>query len=170
MRIRRIREGKSSLAPCNLFYFLYRTLSHRNLCLCNFFIRGFFRFVHFFIQHCFICRPSESTVSEDAEIEPRTVATTALAVRHSNPPARSHPNTARSHPQSARSHPQSANSQSQLGQISSTTRLDLIHNSARSYPHSARSHPPSHIIAGHFPISPKYLSPPVSCLSSSIEF
>jgi hypothetical protein len=35
------------------------------------------------IQHCFICRPSDSTVSEDARIEPRTVATTALAVRHS---------------------------------------------------------------------------------------
>jgi hypothetical protein len=27
------------------------------------------------IQHCFICRPSDSTVSEDAGIEPRTVAT-----------------------------------------------------------------------------------------------
>ncbi len=26
------------------------------------------------IQHCFICRPSDSTVSEDAGIEPRTVA------------------------------------------------------------------------------------------------
>jgi hypothetical protein len=35
-------------------------------------------------QHCFICRPSDSTVSEDAGIEPRTVATTALAVRGSN--------------------------------------------------------------------------------------
>ncbi len=34
------------------------------------------------IQHCFIRRPSDSTVSEDAEIEPRTVATSALAVRH----------------------------------------------------------------------------------------
>jgi hypothetical protein len=32
------------------------------------------------IQHCFICRPSESTVTEDAGIEPRTVATTALAI------------------------------------------------------------------------------------------
>ncbi len=31
------------------------------------------------IQHCFICRHSDSTVSEDAGIEPRTVATTALA-------------------------------------------------------------------------------------------
>jgi hypothetical protein len=33
------------------------------------------------IQHCFICRLSDSTVSEDAGIEPRTVATAALAVR-----------------------------------------------------------------------------------------
>jgi hypothetical protein len=32
------------------------------------------------IQHCFICRPSDSTVSEDAGIEPRTVATSALTV------------------------------------------------------------------------------------------
>ena len=32
------------------------------------------------IQHCFICRPSDSTVSEDARIVPRTVATTALSV------------------------------------------------------------------------------------------
>jgi hypothetical protein len=46
------------------------------------------------IQHCFICRPLDSTVSEDAGIEPRTVATTALAVRHSNHSARSLP----SHP------------------------------------------------------------------------
>jgi hypothetical protein len=58
------------------------------------------------IQHCFICRPSDSTVSEDAGIEPRTVATTALAVRRSNHSARSHP----------------------------LTRLDLIHNSATSHP------------------------------------
>jgi hypothetical protein len=35
------------------------------------------------IQHCFICRPSDSTESEDAGIEPRTVATAALAVRRS---------------------------------------------------------------------------------------
>ncbi len=39
-----------------------------------------------------------------------------------------------SHPHSARSHPQ-------LGLISSTTRLDLIHNSARSHLQSARSYP-----------------------------
>ncbi len=36
------------------------------------------------IQHCFLFHPSCSTVSEDAGIEPRTVATTALAVRRSN--------------------------------------------------------------------------------------
>jgi hypothetical protein len=38
----------------------------------------------YFIQHCFICRPSDSTVSEDAGIEPRTDATLALAVRRTN--------------------------------------------------------------------------------------
>jgi hypothetical protein len=43
------------------------------------------------IQHCFTCRPSDSTVSKDAGIEPRTVATSALAVRRSNHWARSHP-------------------------------------------------------------------------------
>jgi hypothetical protein len=62
------------------------------------------------IQHCFICRPSDSTVSEDAEIEPRTVATSAFAVRRSNNSARSHPHSARYHPHSARSHPHSARS------------------------------------------------------------
>ena len=35
-------------------------------------------------QHCFICRPSDSDVPTDAGIEPRTVATDALAVRRSN--------------------------------------------------------------------------------------
>jgi hypothetical protein len=45
---------------------------------------GFLIFFMSDIQHCFICRPSESTVSEDAGIEPRTVMTTALAVRRSN--------------------------------------------------------------------------------------
>ena len=53
---------------------------------------GFFGFFFFFMydtQHCFICLPSDTTVSEDAGIEPRTVATTALAVRRSNHSARS---------------------------------------------------------------------------------
>ncbi len=56
----------------------------------NFNFFGFFLFMYD-IQHCFICRPSDSTVSEDAGIEPRTVATTALAVGRSNHSARSHP-------------------------------------------------------------------------------
>ncbi len=42
------------------------------------------------IQHCFICRPSDSTVPTDAGIEPSTV-TGALAARRSNHQARSHP-------------------------------------------------------------------------------
>jgi hypothetical protein len=33
------------------------------------------------IQHCFVCRPSDSTVSEDAGFRPRTVA---IFVRRSN--------------------------------------------------------------------------------------
>jgi hypothetical protein len=44
-------------------------------------------------------------MSEDAGIEPRTVAISALVVRSSNHLARSHPHSARSYPQSARSHP-----------------------------------------------------------------
>ncbi len=51
----------------------------------------FIYFFMYFIQHCFICRSSDSTVSEDVGIEPRTVATFALAVRRSNHSARSHP-------------------------------------------------------------------------------
>jgi hypothetical protein len=49
--------------------------------------RGIFLDIFFFvydIEHCFICRPSDSIVSEDARIEPRTVAITILAVRRSN--------------------------------------------------------------------------------------
>jgi hypothetical protein len=37
------------------------------------------RLFMYFIQHCFICRPSDSTVSTDAGIELKTVATFALA-------------------------------------------------------------------------------------------
>ncbi len=43
------------------------------------------------IQQCFICCPSVSTVSEDAEIEPRTVATLTLTARRFYHLARSHP-------------------------------------------------------------------------------
>ncbi len=51
--------------------------------------RGFFWFFSMYCiqQHCFICRHSDSTVSEDAGTEPRTVATSA----GSNHSARSHP-------------------------------------------------------------------------------
>jgi hypothetical protein len=38
----------------------------------------------YYIQNCFICRSSDSTVSADAGIEPQTVATPALAVRRSS--------------------------------------------------------------------------------------
>ncbi len=42
----------------------------------------------YFIQYCFICHPLNSIVSEDAWIEPRTVA---MAVRRSNHSATSRP-------------------------------------------------------------------------------
>jgi hypothetical protein len=42
-------------------------------------------------QHCFICCPSVSTVSEGVEIEPRTTATLALLFRRSFHSAISHP-------------------------------------------------------------------------------
>ncbi len=65
------------------------------------------------VQHCCICRLSESTMSEDAGIEPRTVAITAFAVRRSN-------------------HTRLHLINTQLDLIH--TRLDLIHNSARYHP------------------------------------
>jgi hypothetical protein len=37
------------------------------------------------IQHCFICRPSDFAVSEDAGMEPWTVATLASTARRSSP-------------------------------------------------------------------------------------
>jgi hypothetical protein len=50
----------------------------------NIFFGDFLFFSSYYIQHCFICRPSDSTVPTDAGIEPRTVVTGALAVRRSN--------------------------------------------------------------------------------------
>ncbi len=52
------------------------------------FLPGFFLDFYsvFYIQRCFIYRPSNSTVSENAGIEPRSVAISALAVRGSNQP------------------------------------------------------------------------------------
>jgi hypothetical protein len=102
----------------------YLTTRSINLFL-KYFFGGFFPFFPYNIQHCFI-RPSDSTVPTDAGIEPRTVATGALAVRRSNHQARSHPHQARSHPHQAKSHPHQARSHP---------------HQARSHPHQARSHP-----------------------------
>ncbi len=79
-------------------------------------IRIFFFFMYV-IQHCFICRPSESTVSEDAGIKPRSVATLALTARRCNHSARTHSHSARSHSHSARSHPHSARSHPVLNPV-----------------------------------------------------
>jgi len=46
--------------------------------------RGFIKFFVYFmysIQHCFMCRPSDSTVLADAGYEPRAVAKLALAAK-----------------------------------------------------------------------------------------
>ncbi len=101
-------------------------------------------------QHCFICRPSDSNVSEDAGIEPRTVATTALAVSRSDHAALSHPQ--RGYISSTRGYISSTTRLCLIhtrlylihmrlyiihtrGYISSTTRLYLIHNESISHPH-----------------------------------
>ncbi len=68
---------------------------------------GIFLFFKYFIDAASSAAThADSALSEDAEIEPRTVATSTLTVRRSNHSARSHP-------------------QSRLGLI--PTRLDHIH-------------------------------------------
>ncbi len=52
----------------------------------------------FFYSTCFLCRPSDSTVSEDAGIEPRTVATLAIGSQTLYRLDLTH-NSARCHPQ-----------------------------------------------------------------------
>jgi hypothetical protein len=47
------------------------------------FRRGFIYFISLF-NYCFICLPSDSTVSEDADTEAGTIATFALAYLSSN--------------------------------------------------------------------------------------
>ncbi len=64
------------------------SMEHNLQRLCFNIFWGIFSFCLYNIQHCFICRPSDSTVPTDAGIEPRTVATSALAVRRSNHQAR----------------------------------------------------------------------------------
>ncbi len=76
-----IEYGTLAIKVCLVFIFLF-----------NFFLKRFFLFLFMYvIQNCFICRPSDSTVSENAGIAPRTVATLALTARRSHPSARSHP-------------------------------------------------------------------------------
>ncbi len=55
------------------------------------FLNRFYFLFLYFIRHCFICRPSDSTVSEDAGIEHRTVAILSLTFRRSKHSARSRP-------------------------------------------------------------------------------
>ena len=47
-------------------------------CVDQIFLNRFYFILLYFIRHCFICRPSDSTVSEDAGIEHRAVATLDL--------------------------------------------------------------------------------------------
>ncbi len=80
-------------------------------------------FFMYVFQHSVICRPSDSGMSEDAGIDPRTAATLALTIRCSN--------------HSARSHQKRSYNPTRLDLIHKealTTRLDLIHNPARSHP------------------------------------
>ncbi len=76
----------SSILPADL-YFRMMLLSENNLSILaissflNIFWGIFSLFILYNIQHC---RPSDSTVPTDAGIEPKTVATGALAVRRSN--------------------------------------------------------------------------------------
>ncbi len=83
-----------------------------------------------FTQHCFICRPSDFTVSEDAGIDPRTVATSVSAIRRSSHSATSHPQSAISHPlNSASSHPINSATSHPITRLHLIhTRLHLIHN------------------------------------------
>ncbi len=87
-RERRIRK-KSFLQikiwPCNTVPVLNREI--------------FWNFSMYVSKHCFICRPSDSTVYEDVGIEPKTVAASALAVRRSSHSATSLQHSATSHPQ-----------------------------------------------------------------------
>jgi hypothetical protein len=85
-------------------------------------------------------------MSDDAGIEHRTVATSAVAVRKFNHSARSHPHLVRSHPHLARSHPHLARSHPHSARSHPHSARSHPH-SARSQPHSARSHP--HLARSH---------------------
>jgi hypothetical protein len=63
--------------------FFLTVLDHKQTGSQHYFKAGYFFKLNFqyFIQPCFVCRPSNFTASEDAGIKPRTVATSALAVK-----------------------------------------------------------------------------------------
>jgi hypothetical protein len=70
---------------CFNIHVLYIVIYKKDEGIIDHILKGdLFGFFMYDIQNCFICHPSDSTVSGDAGIEPRTVATTALAVRRSN--------------------------------------------------------------------------------------
>ncbi len=101
------------------------------------------------IQHCFICRPSDSIVSKDAGIEPRKVATTALAVRRPNHSARTQPLTRLDliHTRLDHIHTRLDHIHTRLDHIHTRldlihTRLDLIHSNYRIW-----EHVPSHCLS-----------------------
>ncbi len=81
--------------PCdkdweNFLLLFAKSLRMTHILSINFFLRVIFWIFHI-IQNCFICRLSDSTLSEDSGIEPRTVATLVLTARRSNYSPRSHP-------------------------------------------------------------------------------
>jgi hypothetical protein len=86
--------GKEGITTKRKALYSFYSCFKKRVVLRGLFLKGdfsdFFLFTYD-IQDCFICRPSDSTVSEDAVIEARAVGTTALAVRRSNHSARSHP-------------------------------------------------------------------------------
>ncbi len=65
---------QGSKKNCHHFFSPLKSLPTVTLIIiCKLLNGGFFGFFQYFIQPCFICRPSDSTVSEDAGIENRTV-------------------------------------------------------------------------------------------------
>ncbi len=94
----RLLGVKRSACKFSVFIAFMPTFVSKREGLLNINKKGFFLFMYV-IQHCFICRPSDLTVLEDAGIEPRTVATLALTDRRSYHSARYQPLSARSHPQ-----------------------------------------------------------------------
>ncbi len=56
----------------------YNSVSIDQIAFNVFFKKGGLLLFVYSIQHCFICRPSDSTVSEDTVIKPRTVASRHL--------------------------------------------------------------------------------------------